>query len=174
MSRHTDWICTRCNDLRFHEPAVGSWQPAKFLVWRKEHEAMIASPITCNKGYHVSGFYIIHERGIWCSTGGHGWGKWDEETEVLVGRHCDMRWNNGIPDNYHCPGIWVAVNRIMGWKERDDWCRCGKPAVAQSDGDGIYYGHYCDTCWALPEFDHIRNHRHDYLDAGEYLEPEDY
>lgn len=53
-------------------------------------------------------------------------------------------------------------------------CRCGGDASEQYDGHGIYCGRMCEECFGKKYRKDIRTPYYDYLDAGEYLEPDDY
>ena len=165
VSNRYQWICDQCNDLRFTEPKVGSWQPASFIVWANEHTACAAH----GQGYHEPTVVLRHELGIYCSTGTHGWMVWTEASTAMIGEKCGAVAAIRNEHSPYCPGTWVAINRIVGYEDGNQWCRCGKPANAQNDGEGIFYDYFCDGCWNTPEFYHVRNYKYDYLDAGEYL-----
>jgi hypothetical protein len=59
---------------------------------------------------------------------------------------------------------------------RTDCQQCGDPdsGFDRYDHYNIYCGRYCDDCFSKKYRHDIGNPYHDYLEAGEHLEPEDY
>ncbi len=56
--------------------------------------------------------------------------------------------------------------------ERHNSGVCTREGEAQYDNDGIYCARLCDACWHHSGYRAATDStvRHDYLDAGEYLE----
>lgn len=112
---------------------------------------------------------VEHEHGVWCDI--------HEDTTWWISRMTDQAKSLlGTPARCRsgCDGIFVEYERDRESLSENYICSCGSHDSNIRYVWGLYYGIYCDSCWAKTPTAETEGRLYDYDYIGEYYDADDY